>query len=163
MGQGGFVFTDMGGAADTVRSVAVQPDGKIVAMGDNGADFAVARYTSSGELDTSFGGGDGKVTVDSDADPGSPEVDTAGGGFLAADGDIVLGGKTDPDGGGANDADSMLIRLQGDPPASTTPSATGPTGQRAAALKKCKKKRKKLGWSKKRFKKCKKKALKLPV
>jgi hypothetical protein len=40
---------------------------------------------------------------------------------------------------------------------------SGPTGQREAALKKCKKKRKKLGWSKKRFKKCKRAALKLPV
>ena len=37
------------------------------------------------------------------------------------------------------------------------------TGQRAAALKKCKKKAKQRHWSKKRLKKCKKKARKLPV
>ena len=37
------------------------------------------------------------------------------------------------------------------------------TGQRAAALKKCKKKAKKKHWSKKRLKKCKKKARLLPV
>jgi hypothetical protein len=44
------------------------------------------------------------------------------------------------------------------PPTSPTTSAPGPTGQRAAALKKCKKKR-----SKPARKKCKKKANKLPV
>ena len=38
-----------------------------------------------------------------------------------------------------------------------------PTGQRAAALKKCKKKAKKKHWTKKKLKKCKKKARKLPV
>jgi hypothetical protein len=43
-------------------------------------------------------------------------------------------------------------------PGATPPAATGPTGLRAAALKKCKKKK-----SKKARKKCKKKALLLPV
>jgi hypothetical protein len=37
------------------------------------------------------------------------------------------------------------------------------TGQRAAALKKCKKKAKKKHWTKKKLKKCKKKAKLLPV
>jgi hypothetical protein len=46
------------------------------------------------------------------------------------------------------------------PPA--TPAAAE-TGQQAAALKKCKTKRRKLGWSKKRYKKCKRQALQLPV
>jgi hypothetical protein len=40
---------------------------------------------------------------------------------------------------------------------------TAPTGQRDAALKKCKKKAKKKHWSKKKLKKCKKKAKLLPV
>jgi hypothetical protein len=48
-------------------------------------------------------------------------------------------------------------------PPATTPATADPTGERDAALKKCKKKRKKLDWSKKRFKKCKRAALKLPV
>jgi hypothetical protein len=47
------------------------------------------------------------------------------------------------------------------PPPVSTP--TGPTGQRDAALKKCKKKAKKKHWTKKRLKKCKKKARLLPV
>jgi hypothetical protein len=51
------------------------------------------------------------------------------------------------------------------PPTTTPPppTTTGPTGQRAAALAKCKKKRKKLDWSKRRYKKCKKQANLLPV
>src|SRR5262249_56712950 len=48
-------------------SVAVQPDGRIVAAGyasTGGAfDFALARYNSNGTLDTSFGSG-GTVTTD---------------------------------------------------------------------------------------------------
>jgi hypothetical protein len=160
----GFVRTDMGGAADVVRSVAIQPNGKIVAMGDNGTDFAVARYDSAGNLDPTFGGGDGKVTVDSDV---AGSIDTAGGGGLAPDGDIVLAGRSDPDGGGALDADRMVIRLEGgDPPGSPgsppTPPGTvsppGATGQQAAALAKCKKKH-----SKRARKKCRKKARTLPV
>jgi hypothetical protein len=43
-----------------------------------------------------------------------------------------------------------------------TPAAAE-TGQRAAALKKCKKKRKKLDWSKKRYNKCKRQANLLPA
>jgi hypothetical protein len=52
------------------------------------------------------------------------------------------------------------------PPPAPGGSGTGAapaTGERAAALKKCKKKRKKLGWSKKQYKKCKRNALKQPV
>jgi hypothetical protein len=47
---------------------------------------------------------------------------------------------------------------QADPPPGGTPPATGPTGQRAAALKKCAKVK-----NKRKKKKCKKKARKLPV
>ena len=47
--------------------VVVQPDGKIVVAGTVGSyprgDFALARYTSSGRLDGSFGHG-GKVVTD---------------------------------------------------------------------------------------------------
>jgi hypothetical protein len=47
-------------------------------------------------------------------------------------------------------------------PIASTPTASTPTGQRDAAIKKCKKKHKK-NHNKKQFKKCKKKAKKLPV
>jgi uncharacterized delta-60 repeat protein len=44
------------------QAVARQRDGKIVAAGSAGGDFAVARYTAGGTLDRSFGG-DGRVTT----------------------------------------------------------------------------------------------------
>ena len=63
-GTGGKVITDFAGSNDGARSVAMQPDGKIVAGGwtvANGLiDFALARYNSDGTLDPSFGMG-GKV------------------------------------------------------------------------------------------------------
>jgi uncharacterized delta-60 repeat protein len=57
--------TDFGGF-DEATAVALQGDGKIVAIGDTNTgdfDFALARYTTGGSLDTSFSG-DGKQTTD---------------------------------------------------------------------------------------------------
>lgn len=61
-GVAGKVHTDFGDQNfDRARSAALQPDGRIVAAGfaisQNGGvqNFAVARYTSNGVLDTSFG------------------------------------------------------------------------------------------------------------
>src|SRR5262249_37980543 len=65
-GVGGKVLTDFGVSA-TAYSIAVQPDGKIVAAGaaniDGNYDFEVVRYNSDGRLDESFGAG-GKVSTD---------------------------------------------------------------------------------------------------
>jgi uncharacterized delta-60 repeat protein len=47
---------------DAANALAIQPNGKIVAAGYSGTDFALARYNSDGSLDTSFDG-DGKVTT----------------------------------------------------------------------------------------------------
>ncbi|MCB0156272.1 MAG: DUF11 domain-containing protein, partial [Anaerolineae bacterium] len=65
-GIDGQVFTDFGDSPEYITGLALQPDGKIVAVGENSVnnyDFAVARYNSDGSLDSSFGG-DGKVTTD---------------------------------------------------------------------------------------------------
>ena len=53
------------GADDEANGVALQGDGKIVAVGGGGAggDFALARYNPNGSLDTSFSG-DGRQTTD---------------------------------------------------------------------------------------------------
>jgi uncharacterized delta-60 repeat protein len=62
-GRGGKVFTDFGAPA-VANALAVQADGKIVVAGERTFnDFAVARYTSGGSLDSGFGRG-GKVTTD---------------------------------------------------------------------------------------------------
>jgi uncharacterized delta-60 repeat protein len=58
-------LTGVGGSSyDNAYSVAIQPDGKIVAAGfvDNQSGFALARYNTDGSLDTGFGTG-GKVTT----------------------------------------------------------------------------------------------------
>lgn len=66
-GGDGKVTTDISGKAEYARAVVVQADQKIVVAGYswNGVnyDFALARYTSSGELDTTFNG-DGIVISD---------------------------------------------------------------------------------------------------
>ena len=70
--RSGKVTTPIGSWDDVGLAVALQPDGKIVVAGDRRtpyegwkldvADFALARYTSDGDLDTTFGNG-GKVTT----------------------------------------------------------------------------------------------------
>ena len=69
-GDGGKVITDFFGFIDQIQTLAIQPDGKIIAGGFarqgqsfNTADYALARYNSDGSLDTSFGTG-GKLTTD---------------------------------------------------------------------------------------------------
>ncbi len=66
-GSGGVVTTDFsfsgvfGGGA---TAVALQPDGKIIAVGSSAfQNFALARYNPDGSLDSTFGSG-GKVTTD---------------------------------------------------------------------------------------------------
>ncbi|HEU5064712.1 MAG TPA: PASTA domain-containing protein [Gaiellaceae bacterium] len=65
-GSGGKVTTPIGSGHDLAFALVLQPDGKLVAAGDssNGSDrdFALARYSPNGSLDTSFGSG-GKVTT----------------------------------------------------------------------------------------------------
>jgi uncharacterized delta-60 repeat protein len=62
-----FVAGDPQRANDAAFAVVIQPDGKIVTAGFSGVPFserfAVARYTTSGALDSTFGNG-GKVTTD---------------------------------------------------------------------------------------------------
>jgi uncharacterized delta-60 repeat protein len=63
-GTAGAVTTDFGGADDKAWAVTIQPaDNKIVAAGNSGNDFAVARYNVDGSPDTSFDS-DGKLTTD---------------------------------------------------------------------------------------------------
>src|SRR5262249_6143539 len=67
-GTGGKTTTDFFGNSDQVSAIGIQSDGKIVAAGFSancnvGNDFALARYTTAGVLDSTFGTG-GKVTTD---------------------------------------------------------------------------------------------------
>jgi uncharacterized delta-60 repeat protein len=63
-GTGGKVTTDINqNSTDQANAIALQPDGKIVLAGYSGSHYALARYTSSGQLDTTFGTG-GILTAD---------------------------------------------------------------------------------------------------
>lgn len=66
-GTSGYTRTDFGGSADVAMGVALQADGKIVVVGHTnlGGDqnFAVARYTTGGVLDTTFDS-DGMVVTE---------------------------------------------------------------------------------------------------
>lgn len=46
-----------------VEGLVIQPDGKIVAAGPSGIGFALARYETNGNLDSTFGNG-GKITTE---------------------------------------------------------------------------------------------------
>lgn len=59
-GTAGRVTTDMGSRNDVLRSLIIQPDGKIVAGGTGQTGFALVRYNYDGSLDASFGN-NGKV------------------------------------------------------------------------------------------------------
>jgi uncharacterized delta-60 repeat protein len=88
-GSGGIVTTAM-----AVRSLVVQPNGQIVAVGnENGAvsntsEWALARYNVNGTLDTTFGSS-GVVTSNPSGD------DEATGAALESDGLIVVVGLAD--------------------------------------------------------------------
>jgi uncharacterized delta-60 repeat protein len=64
-GSGGRVVTDFSNTTDWLSSIAIQSDGKIVAIGDihPGNKFALARYNTDGTLDTTFGNGGKVITV----------------------------------------------------------------------------------------------------
>jgi len=108
-GVAGKVRTDFGDQNfDRARSAALQPDGRIVAAGfaisHNGGvqNFAVARYTSSGVLDTTFSR-DGKTQIDfGNCCQSATKV------LLQSDGKIITVGGSN---GESSDDDFLLARL----------------------------------------------------
>ena len=89
-GNGGLVATDFGGATDEIAyAMTMQSDGKLVVAGRTGEypqnDFAVARYSSDGQLDQTFGVG-GKVVSDFSS------IDQASGVAVDSKRKIVLAG-----------------------------------------------------------------------
>ncbi len=92
-GVGGKVITDFGSSIDDqANAMAIQSDGKIIAVGyygldsSAGADYALARYNVDGSLDTSFGTG-GKVVT-----PVGNTYDEAYAVAIQADGKFVVAG-----------------------------------------------------------------------
>ena len=93
-GTGSATVAVYASGADEAYGVALQADGKIVLAGRAGAssggnDFAVARFTAAGVLDTSFNT-TGFATLSF-----STQADEAYGVAVQADGKIVLGGENE--------------------------------------------------------------------
>nr|WP_322710474.1 DUF4347 domain-containing protein [Nostoc sp. ChiSLP03a]MDZ8211571.1 DUF4347 domain-containing protein [Nostoc sp. ChiSLP03a] len=115
-GNGGTVMTKFGNGG-SAHSVAIQPDGKIVAVGyvymnNNNVtafDFALARYNLDGSLDTSFGKS-GTVTTH----VVGTSSDSAYGVTLQSDGKIILAGYSWGDSTQPNQPDFALIRYNTD-------------------------------------------------
>jgi uncharacterized delta-60 repeat protein len=92
-GGDGVVFTNFTSGFDGAFDLGMQPDSKLVAVGEAAGRFALARYDSDGTLDTSFGG-NGKVTTNFSAGD-----DFAFGVAIQADGKIVAVGRAGGRGG----------------------------------------------------------------
>jgi uncharacterized delta-60 repeat protein len=96
-GTGGLVSTSLSqstsGEGDHALAVALRPDGRIYVAGHSGSinrNFALARYTTTGALDTSFAG-TGVVSVDFNGlNDGAESI------AIQGDGRIVLGGFATP-------------------------------------------------------------------
>ncbi|KJY39154.1 delta-60 repeat domain-containing protein, partial [Streptomyces sp. NRRL S-495] len=89
----GKVATTFGGV-EFAHAVALQPDGKIVAAGYTGNDFALARYNSAGNLDGGFDT-DGKVTTDFGGGEIAYGVAVQPGGAIVAVGSTASVGASD--------------------------------------------------------------------
>ena len=61
---GGVFTSDFGAGGAEAQAIAAQPDGKLVVTGSAGSGALIARLTEDGQLDPTFGGGDGYVIVD---------------------------------------------------------------------------------------------------
>jgi uncharacterized delta-60 repeat protein len=98
-GVGGKVVPGFG-SSSSAAAVAVQADGKIVVAGSSSAsgDFALARYTAGGKLDSSFGKG-GKVVTNFGhvqcPDDCSESDEAARAVAIQADGKIVAAGSSE--------------------------------------------------------------------
>ena len=116
-GSGGVVTRDVFGRSDVVRAVTLQRDGKIVVAGETdlgsaNIDVIVARFTTSGSLDPTFGSG-GIVTTDFVGTNTDEDMDTAEAVAIQADGKIVVAGLTLASDG---NWDFLLARYLGDAP-----------------------------------------------
>ncbi len=118
-GGDGKVTTNFGERTyEEIYGLVLQPDGKLVAAGSTGRvsdtqlfhdDVALARYNPNGTLDSSFGGGDGKVTTD--VGPGN---DVATDLVLQSDGKLAAAGLSARRAGRYEPARFLLIRYRPD-------------------------------------------------
>lgn len=106
-GSGGKVVTDFNNSTDWLSRIAVQPDGKIVAIGDTHPSHkgALARYNPDGTLDATFGNG-GKVITAANV------RESAAGLLILPDGKIMISGSIDLP--SSRDTSFALLRYNSD-------------------------------------------------
>lgn len=100
-GNGGRVVTDLSIGDDECEKIAIQPDGKILAVGfgtediysNQGYNFIIVRYNSNGKLDSTFNS-DGITSIDFSDYGESSSVDFPGALTLLSNGKILVGGDT---------------------------------------------------------------------
>jgi uncharacterized delta-60 repeat protein len=103
----GVLTHSFGSSQDGIDSI-VQPDGKVVVVGDTAAvsggdkDAFIARYNANGTVDTGFGGGDGVFTFNFG---GTDDIATAV--VRQSDGKLVVAGFT----GDSSQADFFVARF----------------------------------------------------
>jgi uncharacterized delta-60 repeat protein/RHS repeat-associated protein len=88
----GKVTTDNSSADDVANAVITLADGKVLAGGYSGNDFAIFKYNANGSLDTSFGTSGKKIV-----DIGSSTTDKAYAMALQQDGKILVAGISGTD------------------------------------------------------------------
>ena len=103
------------GMNDSIAEIALQPDGKIVAAGTDGADFAVVRLNSNGTLDAAFNG-TGVATT-----PVGTQRDEAFSIALQADGKILVAGAANS---GSSD-EAAIVRYNANGSLDTTFNSDG--------------------------------------
>lgn len=107
---------DNGHGRDRGTGLALQSDGKIVVVGStttatgSSTHFAIARLDADGTLDTTFGAGTGKTTVEFNL-VGGTVTDAATSVAIQPDGKIVVSGYAETANGGTNVA---IVRLLSD-------------------------------------------------
>jgi uncharacterized delta-60 repeat protein len=110
-GVNGIVVKSLQNGEDLAKSVAIQPDGKIVVAGSsfNGDsfDFAIARFTPEGRLDNTFGKDGILLTSVRDGDDKIYAM------ALQPDGKIIVAGSSDN--GSVDDIALMRINSNGNP------------------------------------------------
>jgi uncharacterized delta-60 repeat protein len=112
----GYVTTDFNGGLDYSDQIAMDAAGRILLAGCAGPtpgsscdDFALARYLPNGNLDTSFGGGDGKVTKDFNG-----KSDSVYGMAIMPNGDIALAGTAQDASGSQYSSAVAMYKPNGD-------------------------------------------------
>jgi uncharacterized delta-60 repeat protein len=112
-GTGGEVTTDFNNSTDWLSRIAVQPDGKIVAIGDTHPSHkgALARYNPDGTLDTTFGTGGKVITV-------ANVRESVNGLLILPDGKIMISGSISL----PSEFDSSFVLLRFNPDGSVDPT-----------------------------------------